>query len=107
MTGLIDPITGNLVGMSGSMGGFNQALQPPIRAFASRPDCAQFAHALEQMANTHGRYFTANTGAPQPTAAIITEGERLNLWRKADGKDYWKFTNLTWSWIRTAIALDY
>lgn len=93
-------------GMLVARGNGNEALQGELRAFADRPDCASFARSLEWMTNNHGKYFTASTGAPQPTAGIIAEGERLGLWRKHAEKEYWTHTHLTWKWIRTAIALD-
>ncbi len=98
----IDPASGNSVFHASDI----PTLSPLAIAFAAEEPSARFARSLEWFTNNHGRWFTATTGAPQPTHSLIKRGEELGLWRKDGDKAYWRHTALTWPWIRTSIALD-
>lgn len=108
MTTRIDPVTGNLTGASGSMGGGVPSLTPEQRALCHLPDAHTFAEALEERVNAgKGKWFTARTGTLRSqSSGLIQQGEKLGLWRKDEHKEYWRFTSLTWPWIRTCIALN-
>ena len=82
-------------------------LTPEQRALANTLHGELLASAIERETNRDGgRWFSAGRLAVgESSMAVVRDGERLGLWIRRDGKDYWRFNERTWPWVRTALAL--
>ena len=65
------------------------------------------ATAIDRETNRDGgRWFSLgrlNIGGA--SADIVRKGETLGLWIRREGKDYWRFNDRTWAWVKTALVL--
>ena len=82
-------------------------LTPEQRALADTLHGELLASAIERETNRDGgRWFSAGRLAiGEATMQIVRKGEALGLWARRENKDYWRFNERTWPWVRTALAL--
>ena len=107
MVGTLDPVTGNVTGPSGSLGGGPQ-LTPEQRALAHDKDAWLLAEILHNWAGSPegGRWFTKwKLNLTPSQMRIVHRAADLGIFRKDHDKQWWKFTSQTWPWLLTALAL--
>lgn len=65
------------------------------------------ATAIDRETNRDGgRWFSlGRLNLSSASADIVHKGEALGLWVRRDGKDYWRFNDRTWAWVKTAMVL--
>lgn len=55
----------------------------------------------------HGTWFSAATlQASGGMRQALARGQMLGLWREVPGKNYWKYTHMTWPFVMTSMARD-
>lgn len=104
----IDPVTGNVTGASGSMGGGWPEVTTEQRELAKDRASWLLAEKIHDWAKKPegGKWFSRwSINLTKEQMEIVTRGCALGIFKKDEHKEYWRHTPITWKWLLTAMAL--
>lgn len=108
MSEKIDPVTGNIVGMSGSLGNRSVQISAEQRQLAEDKTAWRLAQKIYDWARNPegGTWFTKwKLNLTPGEMSIVHRGTDLGLWKRHPDKPLWRHTPFTWPWLLTSMAL--